>query len=177
MPYPQIFVLGYSEAAMLLTQQPSVHIAALLAICGLGEFPVQAPQIPHQLILRFDDIDVMDETDPIKASAWRTRRRELADLGLVQTPPTIDDARKIIAFADTIRQIDGPLLCHCLGGISRSAAAALLIMATWTGPGFETHCVQQLRLIRPCASPHRDLIKFGDSVLNRSGQLITALEP
>jgi predicted protein tyrosine phosphatase len=170
-----MFILGYSEAAMLLTQ-PKIHIAALLAICGQVEFPVQAPHIPHQLILRFDDIDVMDESDPIKASAWRTRRNELAALGRHQNPPTIDDARRIIAFAQTTRQIDGALLCHCLGGVSRSAAAALLIMAAWTGPGSEAQCVRQLCLIRPCASPHRDLVAFGDALLNRSGQLLAAIE-
>jgi len=174
MAMPSVFVLGYSEAAMLLAGQTDVRIRALIAICGQREFAVEHPRITNRLILHFDDIDAMDDADPIQASAWRMRQRERADLGLIQTPPTLDDARQIIAFAETIRGMEGALLCHCLGGISRSAAAALLVMARWTGPGLEAECMRQLRLIRPCASPHRDLVRFGDSLLNRSGRLVSA---
>ena len=175
MAMPPIFVLGYSEAAMLLAKQTDVHISALIAICGQREFAVDGGGIIHTLVLHFDDIDAIDDADPFQASIARTRHRERAALGLRGTAPTMEDARRIIEFAQTIRDMDGALLCHCLGGVSRSAAAALLVMAAWTGPGCEDECVRQLRLIRPCASPHRDLIGFGDSILNRAGQLVGAL--
>jgi predicted protein tyrosine phosphatase len=45
-------------------------------------------------------------------------------------PPTLEHARLIIDFAKSISEIEGGLLCHCLGDVSRSPAAALICLAT-----------------------------------------------
>ena len=61
-------------------------------------------------------------------------------------------------------------------GISRSTAASILCLAAWTQPGQERECVQYIRQRRPSANPHRDLIRFGDILLNRGGRLEQALD-
>src|SRR5262249_26459958 len=54
--------------------------------------------------------------------------------------------------------------------------AALLCLATWTGPGQEAYCVEYVRSVRKCAQPHEDIIAFGDKLLGRGGALIAAVE-
>jgi predicted protein tyrosine phosphatase len=80
--------------------------------------------------------------------------------GRPMSPPTIEDARAIIDFADSIRDLKGTVLCQCQGGISRSPAAALLCLATWTQKGEEEYCMRTLRQIAPAAVPHRGLIRW-----------------
>ncbi len=104
------------------------------------------------------------------------RQRQAAELGLSLSPPTMEHARLIIEFAHSIRAVEGLLLCHCLGGVSRSPAAALLCFAAWTGRGNERACVERLLEIRACALPHRDLVGYGDTLLRRNGELISALD-
>jgi predicted protein tyrosine phosphatase len=105
----------------------------------------------------------------------QARSRAAEQTGLHVTPPRIDDARRIIDFARSIRVLDGTVLCQCGAGISRSTAAALIALATWTGPGTERECVEELLRIRPAASPHPDLVGFGDELLERNGRLLLAL--
>lgn len=175
MAYPPVIVLGYSEAAMLLKKPESADVQAIIAIHGQFEFPVESDAVSRILVLRFDDSEAQSATDPIEAARIRLRQREAAKSGRAPMPPTADDARSIIEFAESIRQMDGTLLCQCRAGISRSPAAALLCLATWTGPGRESECVGHLLSIRPSAVPHLDLVAFGDEELDRHGRLVEEL--
>jgi predicted protein tyrosine phosphatase len=89
--------------------------------------------------------------------------------------PNMDDARAIIEFAHATRHVDGTVLFSCQGGVSRSAAAAMICLAAWTGKGREEYCAEMLLRVRPCASPNRSLIRFGDELLQRDGRLICAV--
>lgn len=100
----------------------------------------------------------------------------MGSVGLNFSPPTEAHARAIIEFARKIQPVDGILLRQCLAGISRSSAAALLCLTEWTGPGHECDCVEHVLAIRPAAQPHRDLVRFGDRILNRNGRLLAALD-
>lgn len=175
MTHPPVLVLGYAEAGMLLRKPSTVDVRAIIAIHGQREYPVEVDGVSHSLVIQFDDTEVPSATDPIEAYAVRSRQRKAADVGLTLTPPTLDHARSIIAFARCISEMAGVLLCQCQGGISRSPAAALLCLATWTGPGRERYCVERLLSIRPSAVPHRDLVAFGDEVLQREGRLTAAV--
>lgn len=175
MRLPDVYILGYSEASMLMKQRESAHIVAIITIRGQREFAVDAPHVSHRLALEFDDIEAPSLTDPLHASRIRLRQREAESFGLRQLPPTVDHAKAIVEFAETIRDINGALLCQCFAGISRSSTAALLCLAVWTGPGNERRCVAHLRAVRPAAVPHQDLVAFGDDLLNRRGRLIDAV--
>jgi len=172
--HPPIVALGYSEAAMLLRRPNAAGIGAVISIHGKREFPVEAA-IPHRLVLRFDDEDVPDPTDPVSVYRSYLRLKWAAANGLELRPPTVDDARSIIEFAETIRHIDGMVLCQCAAGMSRSTAAALLCLSVWTGEGREQYCVEELLRVRRGAVPHRDLVRLGDALLGRGGRLLEAL--
>lgn len=161
---------------MLLRGSRLGDIRATIMIHGQGEHPVRIDGVTHSLLLQFDDIEAPSATDRVHAYRVRSRQRQAASVGLVQTPPCVDHARSILDFAQSIGELGGTVLCQCQGGVSRSPAAALLCMATWTGPGREEYCVQHVISVRPSAMPHRDLVAFGDELLHREGRLVKALD-
>jgi predicted protein tyrosine phosphatase len=175
MHHPPILMFGYSEASMLMRQPQGSQVGAIISIHGLHEYAVEAPLVARRLTLRFDDVDVPDPNDALGMYRSWAHRKWGVEIGRPMTPPAPEDAAAIIGFARSIRDMDGTLLCHCHAGISRSPAAALLCLATWTGPGRERDCVEQLMQIRPAAVPHVGLVGFGDALLGRQGDLVKAL--
>jgi predicted protein tyrosine phosphatase len=174
--HPSIRILGYSEAAMFLRSANAADLRAILSIHGEREQAVTAPDaLAHHLVLRFDDADSPDDRDLVLAYRTLMQRRRDELYGRPLTPPAIEDARAIIEFARTIERLDGTLLCQCHAGVSRSPAAALLCLATWTGAGQERACVEEVLLARPCAAPHRSLTAYGDTLLGRDGALTRAV--
>lgn len=161
---------------MYLRQVEGEQVQAIISIHGQREYPVETQLASHSLVLQFDDSEVSNEGDLEQRARFSIRRREAAAIGLSLNPPTEEHARAIIEFARQIRDLKGALLCQCLAGISRSSAAALLCLAEWTGPGQERACVEHVLAIRPAAQPHHDLIGFGDRLLHRNGQLLSALD-
>jgi predicted protein tyrosine phosphatase len=95
--------------------------------------------------------------------------------GLFEAAPTASDAAAIVRFAEGVHGIEGILLCHCGGGMSRAPAAGLICLATWGGPGTETECVEEVLRLRRGAVPHAGLVRFADELLGRSGRLIGTL--
>lgn len=174
--FPSVLILGYSEAAMYLKQPEAARVRAILSIHGPREFPVETQAAQHSLVLQFDDSEAPDESDLEQRARLGIRRREAAAVGLTLNPPTEEHARAIVEFARRVDAIDGVMLFQCLAGISRSPAAALLCLAEWTGPGHERACVEHVLAVRPAAQPHRDLVRFGDSILGRGGRLLFALD-
>jgi len=174
--HPAVLILGYSEAAMYIRGPSAADVNAIISIYGQREYPLDVEGLAHALILRFDDTEAPNEDDPIHAYQIRLRQRKAAEIGLELIPPTLDHARSIIEFARSISSLEGTLLCQCHAGISRSPAAALLCLATWTRPGQEQACVARIRAARPAAVPHHDLVAFGDRLLQRNGNLLASIE-
>jgi predicted protein tyrosine phosphatase len=68
-----------------------------------------------------------------------------------------------------------PLLVHCVAGVSRSTAAALIAFIH-KHPGLESEAAQRLRKTAPHAHPNRRMIALADSMLGCDGRLIQARE-
>src|SRR5262245_10458721 len=68
-------------------------------------------------------------------AGYRNVRRKLrllfADVEVEESGPTEEDISQIIGLADSLKPIGGKVLIHCGAGISRSAAAALIMYACW----------------------------------------------
>ena len=68
-----------------------------------------------------------------------------------------------------------PLVVHCYAGVSRSTAAALIVLCA-LNPGLEEReAAQALRDASPTATPNRLLIRHADAILSRQGRLIAAV--
>lgn len=87
--------------------------------------------------------------------------------------PSSAHVGQIVEFA---RRWDrrGNLLVHCMAGISRSSAAAFVILAT-TSPGLEIPIAHLLRQRGPWADPNRLIVEIADKLLERRGAMVRAL--
>ena len=68
---------------------------------------------------------------------------------------------------------DSVVLVHCLAGISRSTAAALVVLCA-KQPGREIQAARQLRAAAPHAQPNSRIIQLADELLGCQGRLIAA---
>lgn len=88
--------------------------------------------------------------------------------------PGEEHVAAIIAFARGWDR-DAPLLVHCMMGVSRSPAAAL-IAALAVHPEQDEHALAaRLRCASPQATPNARLIEIGDRLLSRNGRLAAAV--
>jgi predicted protein tyrosine phosphatase len=174
MTHPQLAVYGYSEAAMFLRRTPAPNVRAIISIHGSREFGVEATAA-DRLDLTFDDVEVAVVDDMLAMQRALSRKRWAEQNGLFEVPPTSADAAAIIEFADTVRDSDGIVLCHCGGGMSRAPGAALICLAAWRGRGFETECVADVLKLRRGAVSHVGLVRFADELLGCGGKLVAAL--
>jgi predicted protein tyrosine phosphatase len=69
-----------------------------------------------------------------------------------------------------------PFLVHCWAGISRSTAAAYILLCDLHGPGHEGRIAGALRFHVPYAQPNRLMIRHADHLLGRDGRMIAAIE-
>lgn len=81
----------------------------------------------------------------------------------------------LIAFVRAWPHEEAPLLIHCMAGISRSMAAALIALVTKAG-GREMEAAEQVRRAAPHAYPNRRMIALADQLLQCEGRLIAARE-
>lgn len=80
----------------------------------------------------------------------------------------------LIAFGTASGQ-GSSLLVHCYAGVSRSTAAALILLALHDD-GREHEAAQLLRREAPHAIPNRRMIEVADRRLGRAGRLVEAVE-
>jgi predicted protein tyrosine phosphatase len=71
---------------------------------------------------------------------------------------------------------DARLLVHCLGGVSRSTAAALALKVQDKGLDSIDESLAWLVAIRPIACPNPVITIYADELLNADGKLFKAVE-
>ena len=119
------------------------------------------------------------EPEEAPPAGYRNARRKLrllfADVEVEESGPTEEHIIRIIRLANSLKPIGGKVLIQCGAGISRSAAAALIMYACWLGPGKERDAVEKVFTLRPIAKPNRRMVILADKILGREGRLIDAL--
>ncbi len=89
--------------------------------------------------------------------------------------PAAGHISDIIAFAKGWDR-KAPFLVHCWAGISRSTAAAYIMMCDIQGHGQEAAIARDLRFHAPHAHPNRLMIRLADEAMGRQGRMIAAIE-
>jgi len=87
--------------------------------------------------------------------------------------PTRGQMAELIAFAGGWTEAE-PMLVHCMAGISRSSAAALIVAAI-RRPGREAELARRLRRAGPWFTPNETMIALADELLASDGRLRAAL--
>lgn len=154
-----------------------------LAICGLAELGQTAPRFrPSHIISITDPGDAEVELD-VAADVLRLAFYDVhAAGGLVSKLmmgqgngdlPCIDHVEAILDFGRKL-PAKARVLVHCHAGVSRSAAAAFLLICQ-RKPGEEAQAYEILRVLRPQARPNRLIVKFGDKLLGAEGRMLACL--
>ena len=68
------------------------------------------------------------------------------------------------------------MLIHCQGGVSRSTAAAVALLAQAHPEIDEDEIVAHVVSLRPQAWPNSRMVTFADEILGRNGRLVAALQ-
>ncbi len=92
--------------------------------------------------------------------------------GLVE--PSAAHIEQIIEFGQAWDQ-SAPLLVHCWMGVSRSTAAAAILVASLRPQISCTHIAQAIRRVSPMATPNALMIELADTLLSRDGEFISAI--
>ena len=89
--------------------------------------------------------------------------------------PSSDHIAGLLAFTKDWDR-SAPLLVHCWAGISRSTAAAYILLCDLHGPGHEDVIAKSLRYRAPHAQPNRLMVRHADALLRRGGRMTEAVE-
>ncbi|MGN6148803.1 MAG: tyrosine phosphatase family protein [Rhizomicrobium sp.] len=94
---------------------------------------------------------------------------------IADDPPNEKHVEQLVRFG---RDWDAkaPLLIHCWAGVSRSMAAAYIVLCDRFGPFRETQIARSLRARAPHAYPNPLLVELADKALGRNGRMSLAVE-
>jgi predicted protein tyrosine phosphatase len=149
-----------------------------LTICGIPELDEHcAAGVTHVLSI----LDP-DWPDPPAFAAFPPHHRlalrfnDIIDPRPDQLAPASADVARLLAFGREPDLTAGShLLIHCHAGVSRSTAAAALILAQARPDRAAREALEAVAQLRPRAWPNLRILEFGDALLGRNGELAAAV--
>ena len=147
----------------------------MIHVCSLAALAAEIERVRPAHVISIVDPDYELRAPPgVDRSRHLTLRFHDIDVPLPgYSPPEADHIERLIAFGRACGD-DGPLLIHCHAGVSRSSAAALIVICLGN-EGREERCARVLREHGRHVSPNRRMVDLADALLGRGGRLIAAL--
>lgn len=152
-------------------------LAADVHVCPLSRVPDTLARTGAQHLITLINEHTMPLTPP-GIAAQRHLTIAVNDVcapqeGLVH--PCETHVQELLRFA-RLWDRQGPLVIHCMAGISRSTAAAF-ITACFFNPGVPEQLIaRRLREASRTASPNRLLVQLADECLERKGRMVDAID-
>lgn len=147
-----IYVCSLSDMSACVASSRATHVISLLP-------PEEMPDTPLGIVVdRHLRLAIDDITEPVPGHIL----------------PASEHVSSLIEFASSWNR-QTPLLVHCYAGVSRSMAAALILLCL-EADGREAEAARLLRRRAPHAHPNRRMIALADDLLRREGRLIAARE-
>jgi len=148
-----IYVCNLHEMPGHVAALGPTHLVSLVA-------PDEQPQTPAGIELeRHLRVGIHDISEPLDGHVL----------------PAAEHLSEVIDFLRAWSHADGALLVHCVAGISRSMAVALIALVVKAG-GREREAAEQVRKAAPHALPNTRMIALADRILGCEGRLIAARE-
>ncbi len=118
----------------------------------------------------------MIETPPgiDPARHLRLAVNDVAEAWAAEVPPAPHHIEQLLEFGRAWAG-EAPMLLHCWAGISRSTAAAYILLCDRLGPGSEYEIARALRARAPHAFPNPLLVSLADRALAREGRMVEAV--
>lgn len=153
-------ICGMRELPKVMAQFAPTHV---ISITDPGDEPLEFPNFVIVLRLVFFDIHTM--TGMVGTMLAARDRGEY---------PCIDHAQLILEFGRQMPK-DARVLVHCWAGVSRSTAAAYLLVCQHMH-GEEHAALELLKAIRPTAQPNRLIVKYGDHLLGAQRRMLRCVD-
>ena len=148
-----------------------------VTICGIPEIDKHhGTDVSHVLSI----IDPDEPVPPILKRMDLRGHRVFRFDDIVADYPGFDSPQRghvaeLLEFGRSLDAGTRHLLIHCHAGVSRSTAAAAILMAQ-PNPGREDEAFLALLDMRPHAWPNTRMVQFADALLERDGALVAGLE-
>ena len=163
-----------------MTPATSTFAPFRLTICGIPELDEHcAAGVTHVLSI----LDP-DWPDPPAFAAFPAHHRlalrfyDVIEARPDQHAPASADVERLLAFGREPDLTAGShLLIHCHAGVSRSTAAAALILAQAQPGRPAREALEAVAQLRPRAWPNLRMIELGDVFLGRNGEIVAAVAP
>ena len=150
--------------------------APRITICGIPELGEHSTAgVTHVL-----SILGPNSPDPPELAAFARHRRLILRFHDVIEPqpnqiaPTREDVERLLVFGRQVSETpEAHLLVHCRAGVSRSTAAALILLQVhpeWPASA----ALHAVAAIRPRAWPNLLILEFGDALFGRNGEIVAA---
>ena len=148
----------------------------MIHVCGLAALPSLTSELePGHMISLLGD-DPFPET-PDSVVPGGHLKLQMHDIWHPQPgciAPAVEHLECLLDFARRWEQA-GPLIIHCFAGVSRSTAAALVVLCCYNG-GREREAARLLRERAPHAYPNRLMIELADELMACGGRLLEAVD-
>ena len=149
----------------------------MIYVCNLIEMPghVEALGVSHLVSLVSPD---EQPPTPAGVAAHRHHRVGIHDISEPLDGHVLPDPEHVAGLIEFVRSWspgEAPILIHCVAGISRSMAAALITLVL-NAPRRELEAARHVRQAAPHAYPNRRMIAVADDLLGCDGRLIEARE-
>jgi predicted protein tyrosine phosphatase len=158
-----------------------VPIPFRITVCGLDELADQAAaSVTHVLSILdpgWPEPEVLGSFDVSRR--LRLHFHDVIELLPGRIAPERWDVDLLLAFGRNITDIPGGaggshLLVHCHAGLSRSTAAAILILAQRYADRPADEALAEVARLRPRAWPNLRMLELGDAALGRNGEIVAA---
>jgi predicted protein tyrosine phosphatase len=146
-------------------------------VCNLIEMPGHAETLGVRHLVSLVAPNEQPPT-PTPIAGDRHHRVEIHDISEPldgHILPAMEHVSGLIDFVRAWPHDEAPILIHCVAGISRSMAAALITLVI-KAPGRELEAARHVRKAAPHAYPNRRMIAVADQMLGCDGRLIAARE-
>lgn len=148
----------------------------MIYVSNLRDMPKHASRLKPSLLVSLLGVEGAPTTPPGVAPKAHLFV-EVDDISMPMpgyVAPAQDHVEELVTFLDSWDR-SRPALIHCYAGVSRSTAAALILMSLHN-PGREHAAAQTLRDRAPHAQPNRRIIRIADQIMGLDGRLIGAVE-
>lgn len=147
----------------------------MIYVCSLREMPAHVRALrPHRVVSLMAPAE--QPPTPPGFPAAHHLRIEIDDVCAPCEGAIVPCARHVSQLLDRLEGWTGapPVLVHCVAGVSRSMAAAMIAAAS-RAPERELELALRLRRAAPHAQPNRLMIALGDALLGCDGRLVAAV--